>query len=823
MKRLFTLLVGLSCISLYGMDDKPNLPDGTQGYKNQFTDGRSFGELNIPDQPTQYFVGGSDGSVEYSTPVERIPSPLMREWDNHFDAFSNAPFSTISSSSPSAPSSTADSSFASTFSDASDIIQNIHDQREWINQEPSSGLVLATATSQLKKNSPAKNLNDYKKLVSNSIAQIQEHINKAKVEIKNFQNQLHPIRNKQRQVKLALDSIRGRKSHSGRVPLGKQFGELGSKIKGLEQQVNNKTQLIKYLENQIKQQHERIAKLNHPIPNYVYADIKKAWDLFCTREKNMQVAEKAYSKNQNKLKQLRSDELKISKEISKYAGYGSRGDNPLDDFLRMSYGLGKKQIAEIVNPYKKAQNEYNQARQQLEKAQYPPTLHNELAAYQALTQQEVTNNPADVDAKNKLKAINHTITQKGKTSAYKKNLSAGTQTFIKKYGKDPKLFTPAIGNPLQVYFYNKINGQLDQGVGLYAQYSSRKTQIDANLDEGANPEFAFQGIVHCSEQAIKSTKSGEFYLADLLTNCTNMFIKGVSICLSDPVYAGWGLFKSATIRATYVAAFSTACSFLPASVGALIVPAIPWVAGALTIAGVVGVAVNYNEIQTWWSGLNQAQQAQAIGELVGSFIPLPFQASINAGVQKATRKSIDGLKNFFKRRIPGIRTTMFGRAITAAEGTMFYRKGKHQQFLVAANRAKSNLSDTKYPQLDINDPQGVQKIEWAENYYTTVRAQAGDVNRVSRNTGIPLEKIQHVKNHVFVEEHILHSGIQRFDSDYDIAKTWERLVNGTHAVQDVEWLCHEHLEALIMRGKTVPWRSAHDVVNVYHNWEHLIK
>ena len=94
--------------------------------------------------------------------------------------------------------------------------------------------------------------------------------------------------------------------------------------------------------------------------------------------------------------------------------------------------------------------------------------------------------------------------------------------------------------------------------------------------------------------------------------------------------------------------------------------------------------------------------------------------------------------------------------------------------------------------------------EHAERYYESVRHMTTDTTKISENTNISKDKIDKIKNHVFIEEHELLSGKHRFDPSYDIAQSWQRLISGKDTQEkDMVLLKHEYSELRYMeRGLT---------------------
>ena len=107
----------------------------------------------------------------------------------------------------------------------------------------------------------------------------------------------------------------------------------------------------------------------------------------------------------------------------------------------------------------------------------------------------------------------------------------------------------------------------------------------------------------------------------------------------------------------------------------------------------------------------------------------------------------------------------------------------------------------------------------AEILYHTIRKSIDDVNKISKNLNLPQKIILQIKKHIFFEDHILNNGIGKFPADLDMARAWQRLVNGNFVKSDLRLLLHEFSESLIMNGKEVSWSIAHPLANKFSNWE----
>lgn len=82
-------------------------------------------------------------------------------------------------------------------------------------------------------------------------------------------------------------------------------------------------------------------------------------------------------------------------------------------------------------------------------------------------------------------------------------------------------------------------------------------------------------------------------------------------------------------------------------------------------------------------------------------------------------------------------------------------------------------------------------------------------NNVGKST-ICEARIARIKEHVFIKEHALDSGVRRFDADPDIVNSWNRLKTGDFVKSDVDLLQHEHFESKFEAIFKTDYRTAHD-------------
>ena len=109
----------------------------------------------------------------------------------------------------------------------------------------------------------------------------------------------------------------------------------------------------------------------------------------------------------------------------------------------------------------------------------------------------------------------------------------------------------------------------------------------------------------------------------------------------------------------------------------------------------------------------------------------------------------------------------------------------------------------------------------ADRYYKEIRKRKNDVTAIAHNTGIPIEDIQKIKRHVFFIEYDLgEDGYRRFDPDYDMAVSWQRLVDGKDIQKmDIILLHHELFEYNLMNEQKLSYREAHEKAAELYNYQ----
>ena len=121
------------------------------------------------------------------------------------------------------------------------------------------------------------------------------------------------------------------------------------------------------------------------------------------------------------------------------------------------------------------------------------------------------------------------------------------------------------------------------------------------------------------------------------------------------------------------------------------------------------------------------------------------------------------------------------------------------------------------------NPQSREALEHAIRYYGLVRSMKTDCKRIAANTGFREEDIQRIKNHVFYEEHELDEGLRRFDADYEMSQSWQRLIDGREIEnRDIILLQHEFIESIFM-SNGLNYDEAHDKAQNIYNYAKALK
>ncbi len=137
-------------------------------------------------------------------------------------------------------------------------------------------------------------------------------------------------------------------------------------------------------------------------------------------------------------------------------------------------------------------------------------------------------------------------------------------------------------------------------------------------------------------------------------------------------------------------------------------------------------------------------------------------------------------------------------------------KGANAALKVTGKTSGVPSSTTQTGARQVLDPNTVKGWDAAEGAYDAIRGDATDVSAIAKNTGMSEARIARIKEHVFIKEHALDSGVRRFDADPDIVNSWNRLKTGDWVESDLDLLQHERFESKFEAIFKTDYRTAHD-------------
>ncbi|MGQ7337094.1 minor capsid protein [Streptococcus suis] len=125
-----------------------------------------------------------------------------------------------------------------------------------------------------------------------------------------------------------------------------------------------------------------------------------------------------------------------------------------------------------------------------------------------------------------------------------------------------------------------------------------------------------------------------------------------------------------------------------------------------------------------------------------------------------------------------------------------------------------------------NDPDEIHRKKHAELYYESVRNRSTvhEVARITKHTGFAERDVQAIYDHVFENYYELEGGSKRFDPDYDMAQSWNRLFSGKDIQKhDITLLHHELMESKLM-AEGMNYDTAHKITQKKYDYlSELIK
>jgi len=112
----------------------------------------------------------------------------------------------------------------------------------------------------------------------------------------------------------------------------------------------------------------------------------------------------------------------------------------------------------------------------------------------------------------------------------------------------------------------------------------------------------------------------------------------------------------------------------------------------------------------------------------------------------------------------------------------------------------------------------------AERYYDAIRSRSSDVMAIAENTGFAVEDVAAIKQHIFIDAHDL-GGVQpmRFAPDYDMAVSWQRLIDGRNIQEMDIVLLHHELAELRLMAQGLDYRTAHLQADMQYSYTGFVR
>jgi len=110
--------------------------------------------------------------------------------------------------------------------------------------------------------------------------------------------------------------------------------------------------------------------------------------------------------------------------------------------------------------------------------------------------------------------------------------------------------------------------------------------------------------------------------------------------------------------------------------------------------------------------------------------------------------------------------------------------------------------------------------EHAERYYEEIRKRTGDVESIAKNTGFSVDDVKLIKEHIFFNKYDLGGKTpMQFAPDYDMAVSWQRLIDGKNIQEmDIVLLNHELMEYHLMK-QGILYKDAHKIAEKTYNYK----
>lgn len=127
---------------------------------------------------------------------------------------------------------------------------------------------------------------------------------------------------------------------------------------------------------------------------------------------------------------------------------------------------------------------------------------------------------------------------------------------------------------------------------------------------------------------------------------------------------------------------------------------------------------------------------------------------------------------------------------------------------------------------DQNDPYGSKRDAHADRYYSALRnsKKSAIVDAIAANAGVDKKAVSNMYDHLLVNEYELDGGLKRFDTDYNIAQSLQRLREGKDIQpHDLILIQHEAMEYDLMNNHGMKYDEAHTESNKLYNYAKALK
>ena len=113
----------------------------------------------------------------------------------------------------------------------------------------------------------------------------------------------------------------------------------------------------------------------------------------------------------------------------------------------------------------------------------------------------------------------------------------------------------------------------------------------------------------------------------------------------------------------------------------------------------------------------------------------------------------------------------------------------------------------------------------AKKYYAFISNSKGnnDVRKIAVNTGFSEKDILKVKQHIFINEYNLGpKGLSKFTPDFDMAQSWQRLIEGINIKEmDIVLIKHELMELQYMESG-MSYDEAHTLTSKKYSYQDYV-